>query len=246
MLVAILTDIHANKEAFQACLAHARLLKADRIALLGDLVGYGADPAFAVDTAMALAAAGAIVLKGNHDAAIDGSDENMNATARAAIAWTRGRLNDGQRAFLRTLPLTAEEGEVLYTHANGYSPGGWDYVLGPIEARRSMDRSGHRVTFCGHVHVPALYNLDAAGRIGCFRPSASIGVPLLRQRQWLAVIGAVGQPRDGLPAAAYGLYDTARSILRFMRVAYDCECAARKILSAGLPETLALRLMAGR
>ena len=132
MLVAILTDIHANKEAFQACLAHARLLKADRIALLGDLVGYGADPAFAVDTAMALAAAGAIVLKGNHDAAIDGSDENMNATARAAIAWTRGRLNDGQRAFLRTLPLTAEEGEVLYTHANGYSPGGWDYVLGPI------------------------------------------------------------------------------------------------------------------
>ena len=246
MRVAILSDIHANREALEACLAHARSLKSDRLVLLGDLVGYGADPAYAVDVAMSLAAAGAIVIKGNHDAAVDGSDLGMNGTARAAIAWTREQLDARQRAFLAGLPLTAEEGEVLYAHANGYAPGGWDYVTGPIEARRSMDRSGHRITFCGHVHVPALYHLDEAGKVGRFTPRASVAIPLLRRRRWLAVVGAVGQPRDGAPAAACALFDTGALTLRFLRVAYDCEAAARKIFEAGLPEALALRLMVGR
>lgn len=246
MRIAILSDIHGNREAFQACLDHARLLRADRLVLLGDYVGYGADPVFAVETVAELVRTGAIALKGNHDAAIDGSDEDMNATARAAIGWTRERLDENHRAFLKSLPLMREEGSVLYTHANGYAAGGWDYVTGPVQARRSMDRTGHRVTFCGHVHVPALYHLDQTGKCGAFSPTFRFDIPLSTQRQWLAVIGSVGQPRDGHPAAAYALYDSQAGTLRFLRVAYDVDAAARKILAAGLPERLAFRLQVGR
>jgi diadenosine tetraphosphatase ApaH/serine/threonine PP2A family protein phosphatase len=246
MRVAILSDIHGNREAFQACLDHARLVRAEGFVLLGDYVGYGADPVFAVETVADLVARGAVALKGNHDAAVEGNDEDMNAVAREAIGWTRRQLDAGHRAFLAGLPLLHEEGAVLYVHANGYAPGGWDYVTGPIQARRSMDRTGHHLTICGHVHVPALYHLDPVGKCAAFVPTSAADIPLLRQRQWLAVMGAVGQPRDGNPAAAYGLYDTAAGTLRFLRVPYDAEAAGRKILAAGLPERLALRLQVGR
>jgi predicted phosphodiesterase len=124
MRIAILTDIHGNREALSACLAHARLLGVDRLIFLGDYVGYGADPVWAVETVGALVAEGAVALLGNHDAAIDGSDASMNTLAQAAIRWTRGRLSAEHRAFLSGLPLVHEEGNVLYAHANGYDPGG--------------------------------------------------------------------------------------------------------------------------
>jgi diadenosine tetraphosphatase ApaH/serine/threonine PP2A family protein phosphatase len=246
MLVAIFSDVHANREAFEACLAHARLLRAERIVLLGDIVGYGADPVWAVETVMGLAEQGAVVLKGNHDAAVDGSADDMNGAARAAILWTRDQLGAPHLDFLAGLPLIHEEGEILYVHANGYAPASWGYVTGPESAQLSMERSGHWLTLCGHVHVPALYHLDLAGRIGAFNPTCRVDIPLLAQRQWLAVVGSVGQPRDGYPAAAYGLLDTDKRTLRYLRVPYDHERAARKILAAGLPERLADRLAIGR
>ena len=104
MLIALLTDIHGNREAFEACLAHARFLKAERLIFLGDYVGYGADPVWSVETVMELVDEGAVALLGNHDAAVDGSDADMNSLARAAIAWTRTQLRPEHRAFLSTLP----------------------------------------------------------------------------------------------------------------------------------------------
>lgn len=246
MLIALLTDIHGNREAFSACLAHARLLKAERLVLLGDFVGYGADPAWVVDTAMRLVEEGAVALLGNHDAAIDGSDSDMNRMAREAIAWTREQLDARHRAFLARLPLTFEHEDALYVHANGYAPRSWDYITGPVEAARSLTRTSARLTFCGHVHVPMLYSMSTTGKVGQFAPGAGIDIPLLATRSWLAVIGAVGQPRDGVPAANYALYDTQSGLLRFLRVPYDVEAAARKIRAAGLPEPLAARLERGR
>ena len=246
MLIAILTDIHGNREAFEACLAHARLLGVERLILLGDYVGYGADPAWVVDQVRTLVAEGAVALLGNHDAAIDSSDEDMNSIAREAIRWTRDQLGSEQRRFLADLPLTHEEGNVLYVHANGYAPRNWDYMSGPMEAVHHFSRVEAHVTFCGHVHVPMLYHMSTTAKIGTFSPVANSDIPLLATRAWLAVIGAVGQPRDGIAAANYAVFDTARQSLRYLRVPYDAATAARKVREAGLPEKLALRLEQGR
>ncbi|AWM88761.1 metallophosphoesterase [Microvirga sp. 17 mud 1-3] len=246
MLVAILTDIHGNREALSACLDHARQQAADRFVLLGDYVGYGADPAWVVDTVRDLVDKGAVALRGNHDVAVDGSDVDMNSVAREAIRWTRERLDPEQRRFLAHLPLVHEDGNVLYVHANGYAPGNWDYMDGPMEATRHFSRVDAHITFCGHVHVPMLYHMSSTAKVGSFSPVGDNEIPLLPTRTWLAVIGSVGQPRDGVAAANYALFDTARQTLRFLRVPYDTAAAARKVREAGLPEKLALRLERGR
>ena len=246
MLIALLTDIHGNREALEACLAHARFLKAERLIFLGDYVGYGADPVWVVETVRDLVAQGAVALLGNHDAAVEGSDADMNSLARAAIAWTRAQLGPDHRAFLSGLPLVHEEGDTIYVHANGVTPESWDYISGPLEAARELARTTFRLTFCGHVHVPMLYHLSPTGKVCEFAPTTNADVPLLPPRVWLAVIGAVGQPRDGIPAANYALFDTERRALRYLRVHYDVEAAGRKVRDAGLPERLAQRLEEGR
>jgi diadenosine tetraphosphatase ApaH/serine/threonine PP2A family protein phosphatase len=245
MLIALLTDIHANREALDACLLHAAGAGAEGYAFLGDVVGYGADPAYAVDTVARYAASGAIVLRGNHDEAVSGQCDGFNSEARAAIDWTRSRLDRAQSEFLAALPLVHEQGERLLVHANAWSPAGWDYVLAPVEAERSMSRTSCRLTFCGHTHAPALFHMAAGTPARRFTPVAGTGIALTPGRRWLAVIGAVGQPRDGNPAACYALLQTERGTLTYVRVPYDAEAAARKILHAGLPPRLAARLVRG-
>src|SRR2546421_7853597 len=220
MLIALMTDIHANREAFSACLTHAASCPVDRYVFLGDYVGYAADPGWAVDTIMDHVGRGAIALLGNHDEAISATRVQMNEVAWAAIEWTRTRLDAWQRKFLAALPLTVEQADRLYVHASGWTPAAWHYVVDAQDARHSFEATAHRVQFCGHVHVPELYHLSAAGKIGAFSPVAGVGIPLLPQRRWLAVIGAVGQPRDGIPAAGYALFDVGRSTLTYVRVPY--------------------------
>ncbi len=242
MLTAIFADIHGNREAFSACLDHARKAGAARIVLLGDYVGYGADPEWCVDRARQLVEAGATAVRGNHDDAIDNDEGGMNAIATAAIDWTRPRLDDGQRAFLAGLPLTAELDGRLFVHANAWAPADWDYVRNEREAERCLRCCGHGAVFVGHVHVPALYALGADRIAQRFEPHAGSAIPLLGSRRWLAVVGAVGQPRGASTAAQYCMFDTARRGLRFEQVPYDAEGAARKVEKAGLPPVLAQRL----
>jgi diadenosine tetraphosphatase ApaH/serine/threonine PP2A family protein phosphatase len=246
MLTALLADIHANREALMACLSHARSCKVERYAFLGDYVGYGADPGFAVDTVMAHVEAGAIAVLGNHDAAALTDAADLNETARIAIEWTRGRLTARQREFLRQLPLTIERGDSLFVHASADKPEAWNYVTGPRAAAESFRATQKAKTFCGHVHVGEIYHLSRSGKIAAFTPQNAAAIPLLPQRRWLAVIGAVGQPRDGIPAASYGLLDDTRGTLTCLRVAYDAQTAAAKVQAAGLPAVLALRLLSGR
>jgi diadenosine tetraphosphatase ApaH/serine/threonine PP2A family protein phosphatase len=244
MRTALLADIHANREALSACLAHAQASGAQRYAFLGDYVGYGADPGWAVDTVMAHVDAGAIAVLGNHDAAVLDPNERLNETASVALAWTRERLSERQRKFLEILPLTAEIGDRLFVHASASTPGRWDYVTGPEAASRSFAATRCRLTFCGHVHVPELYHLSVTGKIGAFTPAPGTAIPLTPQRRWLAVIGSVGQPRDGVAAASYALLNDDH--LTFVRVPYDVESAAAKVRAAGLPAVLSLRLLDGR
>jgi diadenosine tetraphosphatase ApaH/serine/threonine PP2A family protein phosphatase len=247
MRLAVLADVHANLEALHACLDHARARGADRILLLGDLVGYGADPAAVVDVAIALVAAGAVALLGNHDeAAIGSGATGMNAMAATAMDWTRAQLTDTHRRFLGGLPLTHEEQGRLFVHAEASAPARWRYVADAEAARRSLEATAAHATFCGHVHRPALYSLGENAKLNAFRPVAGAPVPLARGRRWLAVLGAVGQPRDGDPAACYAMVDTAQLGVTWHRVPYDIAAAAAKIRAAGLPVGLAERLFVGR
>ncbi len=246
MLIALFADIHANRQAFESCLTHARDQGAERTVLLGDYVGYGADPDWVMQRVMDLAGDGATLVLGNHDAAIGGSTNGMNIEARVAIEWTRTELGKPARDFLDALPLTQHDNDRLYVHADASDPKKWIYVMSTLEAANSLSATQAHVTFCGHVHRPALYSLSATAKMTSFTPTTGAPVPLLPGRRWLAVLGAVGQPRDGNPAAAYALYDTERNELAYMRVPYDVETAAARIRKQGLPVWLADRLFVGK
>lgn len=245
MLIALFADIHGNREALTACLADAERAGAERYVFLGDLIGYGADPVWVVDRVADMVEAGAVAVLGNHDAAALSPRESMNAVAAAAIAWTRTRLNAAHRAFLAQLRLTVDDGDRLYVHASASAPDTWIYVMSAREAFQSFRATPHRLTFCGHTHFPALFNESVRTLPQHHVPVDGSPIPLLGQRRWLAVLGAVGQPRDKNPAACYGLFDAESSRLTYLRVPYDVELAARKIRKAGLPEFLAARLTMG-
>lgn len=244
--LAVFADIHANRQAFSACLEAARARGAGRIVCLGDIVGYGADPEWAVETVMDLVNDGAIAVRGNHDNAIGTPSETMNAEAQAAIEWTRGRLSAPQRRFLAELPLTRQEDDRLYVHSDASHPARWRYVRDTPEAARSLEATDAHITFCGHIHRPALYSMSAAAKMTSFVPTADVAVQLLGGRRWLAVVGSVGQPRDGNPAAAFAMFDTASREITYCRVPYDVETAAGRIRANGLPYWLADRLLEGR
>lgn len=245
MRIALLSDIHGNREALEAVLADAEARDIGRFVILGDIVGYGPDPVWCVQRIQELEAAGALVIRGNHDAAIAGSARDMNATARASIDWTRPRLSAAQTGWLAALPLTIREEDRLYTHASAHSPGDWIYVTSERDAMASFRSSDAGVIFCGHVHVPALYSSDIHDRIQAHAERPRIPVPLLASRRWLVVAGSVGQPRDGSPQAGWAIFDTTTRELSFRRTPYDTAITAGKILAAGLPEELALRLRSG-
>ena len=246
MLTALISDIHANREALTASLHHIQAMGVDRIIVLGDIVGYGADPQFCCDQVRELQQKGALIIKGNHDEAAAGRDNDMSPTAQAAIAWTREQIGPDEKDWLSHLPLTHEEPGTLFVHANGWAPSGWGYVNKAAEAERSMRRTGHRLTFCGHTHQPAVFHMSPHRPAALFVPVTGVAIPLIETRQWLAVAPAIGQPRDGDRAAGYILLDEARRQITYQRVPYDCETAAQKILAAGLPPSLAERLLKGQ
>lgn len=246
MLVALFADIHGNREALEACLDHAARAGADRLVFLGDMVGYGADPQWVVETVMRAADRGAMVLQGNHDAAIKVGTGGMNGSAATAIAWTKCTLNAEAKEYLASLPLEIEDEDRLYVHAEASNPPRWLYVTDAEVARRSLEATRAQATFCGHVHTPCVYGITATAKVTRFTPIPGVPIPLVRPRQWLAVLGAVGQPRDHNPAACYGMLDTANATMSWVRVPYDIATAAGKIRAAGLPDGLAQRLFEGR
>ncbi len=245
MILALLSDIHANLEALRACLAHAAGRGAGQFAFLGDLVGYGADPGAVLDITAEHAARGAVVVKGNHDDALAASNAYLNASASAAIAWTRQVLSPEQRAFVASLPLCIRADDACFVHASAALPDHWEYVDSPAAAERSARAAGTPYTFSGHVHDQALYVSNAQDRMIAFRPQPGVPIPVGSHRRWLALVGSVGQPRDGNPAAAYASVDLEAKSITFHRVPYDNREAARKIRAAGLPESLAYRLERG-
>jgi len=246
MLIALFADIHANRQAFEACLAHAREQQVERYAFLGDYVGYGADPEWVVEKIAEFVDQGAIAIVGNHDRAVSDPTLPMNRYAQIAIEWTRNQLGASARELLDRLPMTIEDGGRLHTHGDASAPSRFVYVVDSDIARNSLDSTRAQVTIVGHVHMPAIYSLAQTGKLTLFQPVPGVSIPVLRQRRWLLVLGSVGQPRDGNPAASYSIFNTDTSEITFLRVPYDIETAAARIREAGLPAPLAERLSRGR
>jgi diadenosine tetraphosphatase ApaH/serine/threonine PP2A family protein phosphatase len=249
MKLALLSDIHANIQALDACLAHARAQGAQQFALLGDLVGYGADPLAVLDRVQSLAAGGALIIKGNHDEMAVTPPTNAQHVGSSTAAWTHAQLSPDQRGFLDRLPLTVQQGAVLLVHASVNNPERWRYVTDERSAGASLDAAADRpevrYVFGGHVHHQTLYYRGAGAGLMAFKPTPGVAVPVPKHRHWLATVGSVGQPRDGHPLAMYALFDSDKAQLAFQRVAYDHQAAAAAIRQAGLPAYFADRLETG-
>jgi diadenosine tetraphosphatase ApaH/serine/threonine PP2A family protein phosphatase len=239
-------------------LSHAQGQGVDRIAVLGDLVGYGAFPPQVVARCQALQAQGAVVLRGNHEALVQrhatitpGSDLSKDQTLGSQTsAWTHDQLTPAQRIWLASLPLTAQLEQCLLVHASADAPEKWRYITDEHLAALSLDAAcaspDVRYVFGGHVHHPSLYYRGTGRQLMAFKPIAGVAIPVPSHRRWIATIGSVGQPRDGNPRAMYALFDSSAAQLTFHRVAYDHMAAARSVREAGLPEFCARRLEMGQ
>jgi putative phosphoesterase len=243
----VVSDIHANLEAFEAVLAASAELACDRVLLLGDLVGYGADPNAVVDRVRAMS--DVVVIRGNHDKVAAGveSVEGFNHMARLAIAWTAAALTDVNRDYLAALaegPIEIDK-EVEICHGTPFDED--VYVFDDLDALRSLRTSLRPVCLYGHTHVPAAFHLsgDELQMIGPPRGD-HFRLTINDDARYLVNCGSVGQPRDGDPRAAFGMLDTDAHALTIHRVAYDLPAAQQKIVAAGLPEVLAQRLAMGR
>jgi diadenosine tetraphosphatase ApaH/serine/threonine PP2A family protein phosphatase len=241
----IISDLHGNLEALEAVLAAADGW--DAVLVLGDLIGYGADPNAVVERVRALAPAA--VIRGNHDkvgvglAPVDG----FNQVARQAITWTASVLTADNQAWLRGLPSGPVAVGALVEICHGAPFDEDAYVFDDLDAQRALQAAGRPICLYGHTHVPAVYGLDAAGFHRLGRPTGErYEVACDDGMVRLINCGAVGQPRDLDPRAAFGLLDTERRTVTVRRTPYDVAAAQAKILAAGLPPVLAQRLSVGR
>jgi diadenosine tetraphosphatase ApaH/serine/threonine PP2A family protein phosphatase len=249
MKLALLSDLHANRQALEACLADAGMRGAMQYAFLGDLVGYGGEPASVLDRVMAMAGQGAWVLRGNHDDAALATSAGSDRPDESGAAWTRSQLSAAQRDFLASLPLVLQKDFMLLVHASAREPQRWDYVDDAVTATVSLDAAsteGASHVFSGHVHEQRLFFQGTGRGAMAFEPTPGVPIPVPRHRRWLATIGSVGQPRDGRRDAMYALFDSASMRLVFIRVPYDHAAAAQAIRRAGLPDFNAQRLALGR
>lgn len=248
--LALLSDIHANGLALEACLAHARQVGVDGVAVLGDLVGYGAEPSAVVDRVQALQADGAWVLRGNHDALAVTPPAQVRTAGDQTAAWMHEQLSSAQRRYLAELPLSAVIDDVLLVHASARQPAAWEYVSDGIRAQRCLDAAregwGLARVCVGHVHEQRLYYGGQGHTMMAFQPTPGVAVPVPRARPLVCTVGSVGQPRDGDPRAMYAVLDLAAQRLTYHRVPYDHLAAADRVRRAGLPEGLARRLEEAR
>ena len=243
----ILSDIHANLEAFDAVLAAAEALSYDHILVLGDLVGYGADPNAVVERVRKLRPHA--LIRGNHDKVGSGleSPEGFNAVARSAIRWTYDALTPDNREWLAALPAGPVVVDDLIEICHGTPFDEDAYVFDDLDALRSLHASERPVCLFGHTHVQVGYALTGdVFTLTTMDDSRPLTIGLPDDGRHLVNPGSVGQPRDGDPRAGFAIADTNQREVTICRTEYDIERARMRILQEGLPEILAQRLALGR
>ena len=237
---AIIADIHANLEALEAVLAALERQGSGELWCLGDIVGYGPDPQACLELVRRRAT---VVVAGNHDLAAAGSisDRDFNPSAAWAIRWTGQHLPAESRAYLAGLPLTAEKGPFTLVHGSARHPV-WEYILTEEIARRSLPCFSTPHCLVGHSHRPLLFRATPGGRLRPLGPGEPVS---LEGGRCIINPGAVGQPRDGDPRAAYAVYDDTTGTLTLYRVSYDVATTQAKMQAHGLPVGLRQRLGLG-
>lgn len=244
----VLSDIHSNLEALEAVLRASAAQRYDAVLILGDLVGYGADPNAVVDRVRGLKPAA--IVRGNHDKVAAGLDdaEDFNPMAKSAAHWTRESLTPETLEYLRDLPIGPSPVGTDIEICHG-SPLDEDlYVVADSDAARSIAAMHAPVCLFGHTHVALSAHMDNERRLDIQAPQGhpEFAVPIAADSKYLINPGSVGQPRDGDSRAAYAIADLERNVVTLYRVAYPIEAAQKKILDAGLPPMLAYRLGMGR
>jgi predicted phosphodiesterase len=240
MKYAIISDIHANLEAFQVVLEDAQNQKVTHYACIGDVVGYNANPRECLDIVCKM---NMPCIKGNHDEYCSTDDplEGFNPAAAEAVHWTRGQLSDGERQWLCDLKYTKIVANFTLVHATLDAPERWGYVFDKLAAAASFPYQNTQVCFFGHTHVPVAFMRDTVVRGGTYSK-----FKIDPAKKYFINVGAVGQPRDNNPKAAYVVYDMDEGTIELRRLEYDIAAAQKKILDAGLPKRLAERLAFGK
>ena len=243
MKVAVISDIHANRQALEATLEAIAASEASELWCLGDLVGYGAEPDACIELTREHAA---VCLAGNHDLAVTGEIplDEFSRGASMAAQWTREVIEPENLSYLESLKPEAREGALGLYHASPRDPV-WEYVLSTLLADLCLDAQGQRICLIGHSHV-ALSFARRAGELATGEPRTDGTVLDLSEGEWLLNPGSVGQPRDGDARAAWMALDLDAQAATFHRVPYDVAGAAAAIRAARLPDSLAERLAYGQ
>ena len=244
----ILSDIHSNVEAFEACVQRAKQAGYDSVLCCGDIVGYGPNPIEAIAGIQRL---NAVTIRGNHDRVAAGLDEptQFNPHARRAVYWTRSMLSDGSREYLAGLPLgpleVAPEAQLCHgalTHED-------DYIFTEADADENFLLAAKPITFFGHSHFPVVFSSDGienSVQAMTYEFDEFVAVKCEGGKKLLVNPGAVGQPRDGDPRASFAIWDSDRARIEFYRVEYDLKSTQQKMRAADLPSYLIDRLAHGR
>jgi predicted phosphodiesterase len=242
MIYAIISDTHGNLESLLAVLEKIKSYgkKIDKTICLGDIVGYGADPAECIRITREISD---VILAGNHDFAVceQTSIENFNDYAKEAVLWSRDVLDENEIDFLKRLPLKHSERSADFVHSSLHRPESWRYLSGTPDTYIDFQIMEKKVLFVGHTHVPVIF--ENAG-VEVERLDAS-SLTLNPKKKYIINPGSVGQPRDRDPRASFAIFNPENRSVETIRVEYDIEGAQRKILDAGLPEALAARLSYG-
>ncbi len=237
MRYALFSDIHANWEALETAFLHSKTQKIDRYAVLGDTLGYGANPNECIAWVLEHAK---IYVMGNHEKAVwdKALRELFNPMAAEAIEWTEKVLRKDLAARIRDLGYLHIENNLIFTHGNPVEPENFQYLFNYQDAEPSFKMMRCPVCFVGHTHVPACFS-EKEKSVSYLKPG------ILKVDAMSRVIlnpGSVGQPRDQDPRLAYGIYDDKKQTFEIVRLEYDNQRAAKKIRDAGLPGFLADRL----
>ncbi len=240
----VIGDLHSNLEAATGVLRDARSRGFDRTLVLGDLVGYGANPEEVIELVKGLPPDS--IVRGNHDKAASGISDggDFNEVALEAILWTRSKLGQTSLAYLRGLPEgPVDAGGFLISHGTPVDEE--DYLLGELDAARSFESAEFALAFFGHTHFSCAFE-SSQGETRLLMLEEDHGVLRLDpDARYLINPGSVGQPRDHNPKASYALFDADALEVEWHRVDYDRRAARDRIAAAGLPDVLGQRLMLG-
>lgn len=244
----IFSDLHANLDAFEAVLGAAP--PADRILILGDIVGYGAEPNAVIERVRTLDPVQ--IIRGNHDKVASGLEmpDSFNPAALQSAAWTFDKLTVDNRAWLYAIPPGPAEIDETIEMCHGSPEDEDEYLFSAADAGRVFPSVTRPVCFFGHTHVAVSYSTCSTFKeVELKEPDqdgTSTVIGIKPRRHYLINPGAVGQPRDGDPRAAYAYFDTSTQSVELRRVPYDVARAQQRIRAAGLPDVLARRLGLGR